>query len=395
MKPGSRLRILLIIDSYPPHLGGSEIEAQRVSAGLIRRGHQVEVLCAGGPPMPRVREWTDPEGVPVSILTRNSRGSWKDRVFALEVARQLWRRRKRYDIVYFLMQGLQVASGLPVARLLGKPMAMKIAGSGVIPLMRSSRAGRWELDWMRDWRITLLLLNEGMMEEAVADGFAREQLVWMPNPVDVAVFRPATPSERLAWRAGHGLAADARVAVYVGRLSREKGLPGLLKGFAVAARQVPDSVLLLVGDGPIRADLEALAAELALEPGQIRFAGRAAISDVPGWLTAADAFALTSPSEGFPCALVEAMAAGLPSVVSAIPANLQLIEDGVHGLTVTWNDAEAIGGALLRLFRDAQLCSAMGTAARERSVANYSMDVVLELYEKLFANIIAGRSQAN
>src|SRR5580704_6828814 len=110
MKPATRLRILLIIDSYPPHLGGSEIEAQRVSAGLIRRGHQVEVLCAGGPPMPSVREWLDPEGVPVSILTRSSRGVWKDRVFALEVARELWRRRNRYDIVYFLMQGLQVAT---------------------------------------------------------------------------------------------------------------------------------------------------------------------------------------------------------------------------------------------------------------------------------------------
>ena len=63
------IRVLLICDSYPPVLGGSEIEAQRVSAGMIRRGHQVHVLCSGGPPMPAVRDWIDPAGIPVTILT--------------------------------------------------------------------------------------------------------------------------------------------------------------------------------------------------------------------------------------------------------------------------------------------------------------------------------------
>ena len=57
-----RVRVLLISDSYPPVLGGSEIEAQRVSAAMIRRGHRVQVLCAGGPPMPEVRDWVDPWG---------------------------------------------------------------------------------------------------------------------------------------------------------------------------------------------------------------------------------------------------------------------------------------------------------------------------------------------
>lgn len=80
------IRVLLICDSYPPVLGGSEIEAQRVSVGMIRRGHQVHVLCSGGPPMPAVRDWIDPAGISVTILTRQSRGLWKDRVFALQVA---------------------------------------------------------------------------------------------------------------------------------------------------------------------------------------------------------------------------------------------------------------------------------------------------------------------
>jgi glycosyltransferase involved in cell wall biosynthesis len=391
-KPGTRLRILLVIDTYPPQLGGSEIEAQRVSAGLIRRGHQVEVICSGAPLMPPMRDWIDPEGVPVTILARGCvDGPPKDRAFAIEVARDLWRRRKSYDVVYFLMQGLQVLTGLPVARSLRKPIVMKIAGSGVIPLMRRQAAGRFELDWLQNWKVPLLLLNQGMMEEAIADGFVREQLAWMPNPVDVDVFRPPLNAERQEWRVQHNLAPDARVVIYVGRLAHEKGLPGLLRGFAEAARRAPNAVLLLVGDGSQRPELEALVTELALAPGRIRFTGRAPGTDIPRWLGASDVFALTSPREGLPCAVLEAMAAGLPSVVSAIPANLQLIDDGVHGLTVGWDDADAIGQAFTRVLGDKPLCTAMGAAARERAVVNFSTNVVLDMYEKLFAAVIAGK----
>ena len=392
MRRGKTLRILLVIDGYPPQMGGSEIEAQRVSSGLIRRGHSVQVLCAGGPPMPPVREWMDTEGVPVCILTRRSRGRRRDWVFALAVAWELWHRRNRYDIVYFLMQGLHLAVGLPVARMLRKPMIVKIAGSGVIPRMRASRTGRRELDWMRCWKTPLLLLNEGMMEEAVMEGFARKQLVWMPNPVDIDIFRPATERQKGEWRQRHDLARDARVVIYVGRLSAEKGLPGLLRGFSVAAKSSPGAVLILVGDGAIRSKLESLAAELELTPKQVRFAGMAPISEVPRWLGAADVFALTSPNEGFACALLEAMAVGLPSVVSAIPANLQLIDDGVHGLTVGWDDAEAIGAAMYRLVQSPKLCQAMGKAARERAAANYSMDAVLDLYEQVFSDVTEART---
>jgi glycosyltransferase involved in cell wall biosynthesis len=381
------IRVLLICDSYPPVLGGSEIEAQRVSAGMIRRGHQVHVLCSGGPPMPAVRNWIDPAGIPVTILTRESRGVWKDRVFALEVARAIWRRRHSYDVVYFLMQGLHLAAGLPVARLLKKPIVMKVAGSNVIPAMRRSRMGHRELDWMQRWRVPLMVLNEGMMEEARADGFSDDQLVWMPNPIDPDEFRPALPGESASWRESHGIRADVPVAIYVGRLSREKGLRELIGGFARGARHYPEALLLLVGDGAMRSELETLARKANLTPQQIRFIGRVHPSEIPAWLRASDVFALTSPSEGFACALLEAMAVGLPSLVSAIPANLQLIDAGIHGLTVPFDDEEAIAREFFTMFRDSEMRKRMGIAAHLRAVEKYSTDRVVERYEALFATL--------
>jgi glycosyltransferase involved in cell wall biosynthesis len=389
MKPVS---LLLISDTYPPVVGGSEIEAQRVSAELIRRGHRVLVVTSGGSPMPPMRDWVDPAGVPVRILTRGARGRWKDIQFAWRVAWTLWRERRHYDIVYFLMQGLHLAAGLPVARALEKPIVMKVGGSGVIPRMRLSRAGRFELDWLRRWAERVLILNDGMVEEAVEEGFARERILWMPNPVDTEQFRPAAPEEVARLRATFGIPAAALVTVYVGRLSHEKGLPEMLRGFALAAREERRAILVLVGDGAMRSELEAMVPKLGLARSQVFFSGRVDVSKVPQWLQASDVFTLMSPNEGFSCALAEAMSAGLPSVVSRIPANVQLIDDGVHGLLPPVGDDAAMAGALMRLFGDPELRARMGRAARQRVVENYSTGQVVDRYEVLFEEVLAARS---
>lgn len=381
MKPVS---ILLISDTYPPVMGGSEVEAQRVCAALIRRGHRALVLTAGGPPMPPVTEWTDPEGVPVRILTRSARGRIKDAQFAVRVAWTIWSQRRQYQIVYFLMQGLHLAAGLPVARALHKPIVMKFGGSGVIPMMRRVRMGRVELDWLRKWARRLMVLNQGMMQEAIEDGFSREQMLWMPNPVDTDVFRPGQPAEVAELRQRFGIPPGAAAAIYTGRLSREKGLPLLLRGFASAAAKVPEAVLLLVGDGAMRGELEKLAAELGLNGGRIRFTGRVSSGDVALWLRASDVFALTSPSEGFSCALAEAMSAGLASVVTRIPANEQLVQHEIHGLGVPVSDQAAVAEAFAALLRDPALRGRMGSAARQRIIEHYSTEKVAERYEALF-----------
>jgi glycosyltransferase involved in cell wall biosynthesis len=238
-----------------------------------------------------------------------------------------------------------------------------------------------------------MVLNEAMIEEGIADGFQRRQFTWMPNPVDVSEFRPAEVGEAAAWRIQHGIPLRACVTIYVGRLSSEKGLPGLLRGFALAARRSPDAVLVLVGDGAQRTELEALASTLDLGPGRIRFIGRVDIAEVPFWLRSTDIFALTSPSEGFSCALLEGMSAGLASLVTDIPANRQLIDPGVHGLTVPFGDESSIGEALLQLSGDPETRKRMGEAARNRVVENYSTSRVVERYETLLSEVIADKPE--
>ncbi len=388
MTDSPKRRVFVVCDSYPPVLGGSEIEAQRVAAGLIARGHQVRVLCSGGGPMPKVEDWVDPLGIPVSILTGDSTGVQKDRAFAAGVAWNLLKRHHEYDIAYFLMQGLHLAAGLPTARALGKTTVMKISGDGIITTMKKSRLGRLELDWLLKWRVPVMLLNENMMREAESAGFPRKQLVWMPNPVEIDKFRPAAPAEATRWRVDHGIPPDTFCVIYTGRLSHEKGLRELFQGFAGMLPKVPDALVLLVGDGPMRAELEAFAAELGIAD-RIRFIGRVPLMEVPFWLRASDVFALTSPNEGFSCSLLEAMASGLPSVVTDIPANRQLVEDGVEGITPPYNEFSQISAALEKLATDRECRRAMGAAAR-RTAEKYSTDSVIDRYEALFTSAVAG-----
>ena len=91
----------------------------------------------------------------------------KDVMFSISVAWLLIRERRNYDAVYFLMQGLHLAACLPVARLLGKTILMKVGGSGVLPLALVHRPDGWS-HWLRKWAAGIMILNEGMRAEAIA-----------------------------------------------------------------------------------------------------------------------------------------------------------------------------------------------------------------------------------
>jgi glycosyltransferase involved in cell wall biosynthesis len=335
--------------------------------------------------MPPVTRWVDPLGTPVRIFGGRWPERWRPHAFALGVVWTLLT--TRYQLVYFLMQGLHLAAGLPVARFLNKPVLMKISGSSIITMMGQSWLGRLELRWLRQWARRVMILNSGMAEEAYAAGFAPQHLFWMPNPVDVEQFTPGDPVERCRFRREMAIPEDAPVVLFVGRLAPEKELLSLLGALALVVRQIPSARLVLVGDGPERARLEARTRELGMTD-NVHFAGRCPPEIVQRWLQASDVFALISSNEGFSCSLLEAMSTALPSVVSDIPANTQLIEDGVHGFVAPLRDEPAIARSLLRLLADAPLRSAAGKAARQRVIDNYSLDKVIDRYESLFTEVL-------
>jgi glycosyltransferase involved in cell wall biosynthesis len=390
--PTQPLSVVVISQFYPPVLGGSEIEVQRVCAALIARGHRVLVLCGGGAPMPKKKHWVDPYGVPVRIIGGRAPAGLRDHEFAIGVAWELSKYGRTFDVAYFLMQGLHLITGIPAAKLQRLPFVMKFSGSSIISAMTNSRAGRLELSWLKRWAKRVMILNEGMQIEATKAGFEHRQLLWMPNPVDVQEFAPCPATQRHSLRYELGIPPTAKVIVFVGRLAPEKELQSLIGAFAAVSNEIDDALLVVVGEGPDRAVLQSCAQELGLNDSQVRFIGRVPIDGVRKWLQISDVFALVSSNEGFPCSLIEAMAVGLPSVVSDIPATVQLVTSGVHGVVTRLRSEQDLAIALASLLNDESERLRMGTAARDHVVRNYSTNEVVRRYEELFTRARAGEN---
>ena len=151
----------------------------------------------------------------------------------------------------------------------------------------------------------------------------------------------------------------------------------LLRAFALVCHDVADVDLVLAGDGQLRATLERQAQELGMA-NRVQFLG--VRGDVPNLLRAADMFALTSVSEGASITVLEAMASGVPSVVTNVGGNPELVRDGQDGLLVPRGDQRAAAAALQQLLRDPALTARLGASARQRALETFQLDRTIERY---------------
>ena len=194
----------------------------------------------------------------------------------------------------------------------------------------------------------------------IADGLVerldwpREKIEVVYNAVDVERFDvPPPPGLR------EELGGEGPLVLTPARLNEQKGHSVLLEAIA----QVPGARFVLAGDGPEREVLESLTARLGIAD-RVLFLGRR--SDIPQLLAACDVFALPSLYEGSSLAVLEAMAAGIPIVSSAIGGTDELLDDGRSGLLVPPGDPAALAAALNRVIGDPELRRDLATAARER-----------------------------
>jgi glycosyltransferase involved in cell wall biosynthesis len=178
-----------------------------------------------------------------------------------------------------------------------------------------------------------------------------------------------------------GLGTDEPVVGLVGRLVPAKAPEVFLEALAQAAARVPGLRGLVVGDGPLRSDLEAGARRLGLE-GRVVFAG--VRQDVPALLSGLDALLFSSLREGLSMAMLEAMAAGVPVVATDVGGTPELIEAGVSGLLVPPGRPEILADALVRLLEDTAGGDAIRRAARRRVEERFSLERMTASYEALY-----------
>jgi glycosyltransferase involved in cell wall biosynthesis len=205
----------------------------------------------------------------------------------------------------------------------------------------------------------------------------------IPNGVPTDEYTP-DPERRVQWRQAHGIEPHATVLVHVGRFAFQKNHALLVEAFAQTRADTP-LYLLLVGGGELENAVRERVARLNLGA-RVRFLGIR--TDVANILNASDIFVLSSRWEGNPLSVMEAMAAGLPIVSTAVGGVPELVRDGETGLLVPSEDAGALGRALQALVNDATRRQAMGAAARQRAVAHFDIRHTVRQYESLYERLL-------
>jgi glycosyltransferase involved in cell wall biosynthesis len=189
----------------------------------------------------------------------------------------------------------------------------------------------------------------------------RIRVVW--NGVAIESFQAPDPDRVASFRREFGVNDGQYLVGTVTRLREEKGNRYLIEAAVEVCRALPGTRFVIVGDGPLRSELESLRTTLGLE-GRLFFAGFRRDIDVA--LAAMDVVTVPSLTEGLPLAVLEAAAAGRPLAASAVGGTPEIITPEVHGLLVPPADAAALAAATIRLIRDPALAAKLGRAARER-----------------------------
>ena len=348
--------------------GGQEMRILCEAQGLMRRGHEVKLLC---PPQARIHAEAPNWGVPVvglPIEKKRLRGL-RAMVAAL--------RADSADVVSTHSSTDSWLAALALA-ILRRPTPILRTRHISAPVPRGMLS-RWL--YMRA-AARVVTTGEALKRRLVEhNGFSESRIESVPTGMDAGRFRSG---ERKASRARFGLPQDRILVGIVATLRSWKGHAFLIE----AMTRLPENIeLVIVGDGPQREALEQRVANLGLR-GRVRMQGQQA--DVLPWLRALDIFALPSfANEGVPQALVQAMLVELPCVTTPIGGIPELAEHERTALMVPPRDPAALAAAIERLAGNEGLRRELGAAARKHCVEGYSYERMLDRMEAIYRNICA------
>lgn len=382
------MRVLMVTMFFHPRVGGAEKQAQKLSERLIEKGIDVKLLTGwwfrDTPKeetigrLPIIRCFTFWQMFGIKGLRK-----FGGYTYLLTLFLYLVGHRHEYDIIHIHQLAHHAFASVVAARLLGKKSLIKIGNSGLASDIRVMEENRqvWGTKQMlpKTRECDCVIAISGLIEqELLENGFCPDQIVRIPNGVEVDPIKP---------KSDYSIAGEVALT-YVGRLHWQKG-PDLLLGVLRKITELRPGLrwqLTMLGTGPLFARLEQQAQEYGIAD-RVKFCG--IVDNVPDYLAKTDIFVLPSRAEGLSNALLEAMAAGLPCMATDIAANAEVIQDGYNGLLTPEGNEGAMAQALLRLIEDETLRAQLGEQARRTAVEHYSLDAVVDRYIELYQSLLS------
>jgi glycosyltransferase involved in cell wall biosynthesis len=362
-----------------PFLGGPERQMLGLALSLPAGYRSVFLSFSEGGRCRPVLEEARRHGLEAVELTHNV-GAFRSAV--CEVAAHL--RRLRADVL--CCNGYKPnLVGLLAARRVDVPLlAVSHGWTAATWKVRLNEAlDRLVLRWM-DW---VVCVSEGQAARVRRAGVAAEHVAVIRNAVPPDAFVAPEPAWRNRLREFFPR-PPRRVVGAAGRLSPEKGFAVLVDAASVVTRADPDVGFILFGDGPLR---EALGRRIAERGLQDRFILAGFRTDLQQFLPVLDLAVLSSFTEGLPVVLLEALAAGVPAVCTAVGGTPEVIDDGIHGYLVPPGDAQALARRILDCLRDDAARRAMGARGRQRVREQFTFATQSVQYQRLFERLARAR----
>ena len=355
------------------NMGGISIYILRLARQMAALGVETHVLSSGGTLTPQFQA----AGIATHERNIRTKNEIHPKLYFQLNALARWVRENKFEILHAHTRVTQVLA-FWISRMTGVPVVTTCHG------FYKPRLGRRLLPAWGERVIAISDLVGADLQKALKAEPARLRMIHNgvdPEELDAQYARHSKASAA----ASFGFGADSFVIGVIARLVQDKGHEYLIQAMPQLQKNIPELKLLIVGDGPYRAELEALAAKL-LKPGTVIFTG--SLDDIARPLAAMDIFVLPAVwREGFGLSIIEAMCCRKPAVVTNIWALKTLIKDGETGLLIEPRDCEAITATLLRLYQNPGLRAQLGDAGRQEVLQSFTMkrmaEEVLAVYKEL------------
>jgi L-malate glycosyltransferase len=377
---GNKLRILFVIDQL--EVGGTEGQLVEIIQRLDKEKFEL-FLCYLARSQSPLSDLLEQSGK-VRTFVLNVRSTYSLRVLIAVYRLVQFIRSEKIDIVqgYFLK-----------AKFLGM-LAGKLGGKRTISCMRDlGMAINYKS--LPPLKFANLCTDRFLVNSESIKNYLFEEQKINPEKIDVIMngvdlirFHPPAKEDKSKYKKALGIEPDHLVAGVVSNLKAEKGLDRFIRAAARVLKSIPNSRFVIVGKGPLEAELRHLAAGLGVQD-KILFAGGQ--DDVRKCLFAFDIGVLCSVSEGFSNAILEYMATGLPVIATRVGGNTEQVQDGVTGLLVPPNDPESLANAITNLLEHEEVSSRMGRASFKYCQEHYGMDRMIENLENYYTSICAGK----
>ena len=373
------MRIALVAPWFYPHVGGVESHVRSLAAELARRGHEVTVLTSNYARLPE-RESMDGFSIVrvpcIGVVFRSPITPALRKAIAAG----------RYDVVHahsppplsahYASIGCE-RTGTPLVTTYHCDLEIPAASGRALTGLYQRTYGRQAM------RRAAKLIVTTETYAATSRAIWRYSPVVIPNPVDAKRFRPDVDGSLV--RARLALRPDDRVVLLVGRIVPHKGIEHLVE----AAKDLPDAMVVIVGDGPFLPDVRRLTAEFGVDD-RVLFQGRVPFRDLPAYYAACDVFVLPSVSrlEAFGIVALEAMATAKPVVVTDIPGVREVVTDGVEGLLAEPVNPPDLAAKVNALLADPALRAAMGARGRKKVESQFGIGRITDAVERVYSEIV-------